>query len=288
MPRRWIITTAALVALVPATAGILGGWRASRQLNETFEVQVEHLPADLDVDLDRGQALAAATCGVCHGEDLGGRALFDDPMLGHIDAPNLTRGRGGIGATLDDDALLRAVRQGVAADGRSLVVMPSQDFGGMSAADLASLFAAVRAAPPIDRATDPPRFTPFGRALIGLGAFGDLRAAPKTRHRDPMVAATPDDPARRGAYFVRAASCRSCHGEDLRGGRDPNPDAPPGPDLTRTGRLASWGEADFLRALREGVRPDGSSIDPEFMPWQGFGAAPDADLRAVWAYLQSQ
>ena len=63
------------------------------------------------------------------------------------------------------------------------------------------------------------------------------------------------------------------------------PDLPLASNLTPAG-LGAWTEADFVRALREGRRPDGSAIN-EFMPWRGYGAMTDSELRALWLYLRS-
>jgi hypothetical protein len=50
--------------------------------------------------------------------------------------------------------------------------------------------------------------------------------------------------------------------------------------------LSDWTEADFIRAMREGKRKDGTAIS-EFMPWRAYGQMSDAELRAIWAYLQT-
>jgi hypothetical protein len=60
---------------------------------------------------------------------------------------------------------------------------------------------------------------------------------------------------------------------------------PPAANLTPAG-LGSWTENDFVRALREGRRPDGSAIN-EFMPWRSYASMSDLDLKALWLYLRS-
>lgn len=50
--------------------------------------------------------------------------------------------------------------------------------------------------------------------------------------------------------------------------------------------LKGWTEEDFIRALREGKRKDGSAIS-EYMPWKAYGQMSDAELKAIWAYLQT-
>ena len=63
------------------------------------------------------------------------------------------------------------------------------------------------------------------------------------------------------------------------------PGTPPVANLTPTG-VGAWSEADFLRAMREGKRPDGSATD-EFMPWRTFAQMTDIELQAIWQYLKT-
>jgi cytochrome c553 len=89
-----------------------------------------------------------------------------------------------------------------------------------------------------------------------------------------------------GAHLAQA--CRGCHGATLSGGKVPgDPHMPIVANLTphETG-LKSWSEADFVRALREGKRPDGSAIS-EYMPWQAYASLSDTQIKAIWAYLHS-
>jgi cytochrome c553 len=85
-----------------------------------------------------------------------------------------------------------------------------------------------------------------------------------------------------------AQVCRGCHGPHLSGGKlDGDPDMPLVANITphETG-LKSWSEGDFIRALREGKRKDGTAIN-KAMPWQAYGQMSDTELKAVWAYLQT-
>ena len=50
--------------------------------------------------------------------------------------------------------------------------------------------------------------------------------------------------------------------------------------------IGNWTEADFMRALRTGLTPDGRVLDP-FMPWGAFQGLTDTDLKAIWAYLRT-
>jgi hypothetical protein len=53
---------------------------------------------------------------------------LDDLSIGRIVAPNLTRGRGGVGNTLSPSDFARAIRYGVDPMGRPLLAMPSDDY----------------------------------------------------------------------------------------------------------------------------------------------------------------
>jgi mono/diheme cytochrome c family protein len=110
----------------------------------------------------------------------------------------------------------------------------------------------------------------------------------------PAGAADPD-PAR-GAYLAAAAGCETCHtdkehhGPPYAGGRALetqfgtfySPNITPDPE---TG-IGDWSEAQFLRALREGVGPDGANYFPVF-PYPSFTGITDEDARAIKAYLFS-
>src|SRR5690606_10463369 len=86
-----------------------------------------------------------------------------------------------------------------------------------------------------------------------------------------------------------ANGCIGCHGPNLSGGKiavgPPNwPDAAnltPPPD----GHVAKWTEADFMRAIREAKRPDGSELNP-VMP-RVFAHMDDTELKAIWKYLET-
>ena len=106
--------------------------------------------------------------------------------------------------------------------------------------------------------------------------------------------AAAQDIVARGAYLLRAAGCVSCHtvpgGVALAGGRAMS--TPFGtfytPNITpdRETGIGGWTDADFLRALREGVRPDGARYFPVF-PYPSFTGISDEDGLAIKAYLFS-
>jgi mono/diheme cytochrome c family protein len=102
--------------------------------------------------------------------------------------------------------------------------------------------------------------------------------------------------ARRGEYLAQAGGCLGCHTEKkegavpFAGGRALHTPFGTfyGPNLTPhpVSGLGKWSEADFVRAMREGVRPDGAHYFPAF-PYPSFTRITDADLRDLWAYLRA-
>jgi cytochrome c553 len=212
--------------------------------------------------------------------------VADDPMIGRIHGPNLTRGRGGIGATLDDEAWIRAIRHGVGRNGRGLLLMPAEDYAAFSRADLGGLIVFAKSVPPVDREWSAPRLGPLGRFLVAIGEI-ELSA-----DRIDHAAVTPSEvPVGESPEYGRylAMSCTGCHGADLSGGRIAGapPDWPPARNLTPdpASGLKSWTQADFFNALRAGRRPDGAEIHPA-MP-RSFGLMTDEEIRALWMYLET-
>ena len=111
-----------------------------------------------------------------------------------------------------------------------------------------------------------------------------------------LVAAAQAPDARRGEYLAAAGGCLGCHTEAAEGatpyaggralktpfGTFYGPNLTPHPE---TG-LGRWSEADFVRAMREGRRPDGAHYYPAF-PYTSYTRIPDAELRDLWAFLRS-
>lgn len=285
---RWVLRiAAALVALVLLAAATL--WLLSnRALARRYDVTAETISVPGDsAALERGRHLASAIgkCVDCHGENLGGTVMDMGPF-GSFSPPNLTAGRGGNPARTDAD-WVRAIRHGVGDGGRPLVFMPSLAFHPMNEADLAALIAYLKSVPPVDTMLPPTRLGPIARLVLALTPE-KLLAAAAIDHAAPFPAAVPPGPtAAYGAYLADIGGCTYCHGTNLKGGiHEGPPEVPPSADLTPAGKLGSWSEEDFRKALREGLRPDGSVIDP-FMPWRLTRLMTDEEIGAVWAYTRT-
>lgn len=58
------------------------------------------------------------------------------------------------------------------------------------------------------------------------------------------------------------------------------------PNITPAGRVSDWSDEELARAIREGLRPDGSLIGPP-MPFAMYRQIADDDLAAIVAYLRT-
>lgn len=283
------IAALVVVVLLAVAVGVLY-LRGQSRFQQTYAVPNDAVAIPDDAaSLARGQHLAAMLCSGCHGENLAGTDFFDDASLGVIHASNLTSGQGGIGAAFTDADFVRILRHGVRPDGTSVFVMPAKDFHYLSDADLGSLIAYLRSAPPVDQAWGPKHFTLLGNVLIGVGAFDNLLMAEQIDHSGPRpVAPAIGVTEEYGDYLTRLNGCRQCHGQQLSGGKVDDPTINMlSPNLTPGGELAAWSEADFVQTLRTGVTPAGRPLS-EVMPWKLYGSQmSDDELRAVFRYLQS-
>lgn len=281
----WLI--AGLLVLVAGAVAVVYG-KSEARLKRAYTVDVPAIQVPTDAAaIARGRHIAATRgCADCHGPDLGGAKVIDDPAMGRIHGPNLTRGRGGLPASYTSADFVRAIRHGVAADGHGLFLMPSTDYARFTENDMADLIAYVKSVPPVDRESVPLTIGPVARALM---VAGKIRLSAEvinhaTVRPDVVV---PGVTVEYGRYL--AVGCTGCHGPRFAGGKIDvgPPDWPPAANLTPhpSGHLAQWSEADFIRALRTARRPDGSALNP-VMP-RASGQLDDTELKAIWAFLRT-
>ena len=102
-----------------------------------------------------------------------------------------------------------------------------------------------------------------------------------------------DELLQHGQYIFFAAGCISCHTVDLplAGGRaidSPfgtfySPNITPHPEYG----IGNWTHEDLIRALREGISPEGEHYYPAF-PYPSFTRMTRRDIMALYAYLMAQ
>jgi cytochrome c553 len=291
---KWIGTVlAGLLTLIPGLLLVLTliGYG---KLNQPHTNPVANIHvAGTAAQIARGQQLAHI-CAGCHSDNrdlplsgLNMGAKFGLPPVGTLYAPNLTPS-GNIKDWTDGE-VIRAIREGVHKNGRSLLVMTAGNFRYMSDDDVQAVVAYLRSQPATGGPTPDNQLNVLGAVFINLVDF--RTAQPPIGH---VAAPRPGTPAY-GKYMVDIIGCRDCHGDQLQGGASGQPGPPAGPNLTKI--VPSWTAEQFLTFFNTGRRPDGSpvptltlpdgSTEPR-MPWnQVRASSTDDELRDIYNYLHS-
>jgi len=257
--------------------------------------------------LARGKYLVnhVADCFGCHsridwkksvmpirGTEGGGGEIPDDNLPFKVYPPNISPDPETGAGKWTDEQFIRALRQGIGNDGRTLVpFMPYRVFRNMSDEDLFSIIVYIRSISPVrnkvPRTPWPKEITDYWKPLPPLSA--------------PVAPPDFANPAKRGEYLVQAvADCAGCHtpvnqvlaplpGLDFAGGlmlhgpwgKVASANLTPDPS-----GIVHYDEPMFLKTIRtgkvNGVRPLNN-----IMPWQHFRNMTDADLKAVYAFLRT-
>ncbi len=288
------VVVCGLLTLIPATLLVLGlvgfGKLNEQHANPVPDVTV----AKSATQIARGEQLAHV-CMSCHSTNnelpLTGTnfaAKFGLPPIGTLYAPNLTPG-GNIDNWTDGE-LIRAIREGVHKNGRSLLIMPATDFRNLSDDDVQALVAYLRTQPPTGDPTPPNQLNLFGALFTNLADF--RTAQPPVSN----VTAPPPGSADYGKYMVNILGCHDCHGDQLQGKVDNGqPGPPPGPNLTLI--VPKWTHEQFMDFFNQGALPGGSTVPTltlpsgftePMMPWPMVRAATtDAELSDMYDYLHS-
>jgi cytochrome c553 len=192
-----------------------------------------------------------------------------------------------VGGSLTHAQWVNAIRRGLGPDGRSLRFMPAEAFQVMSDQDVGALVAYLERLPPVDHEVPRSRVGPLGRVIIMKGKSPLLTAEIVDHNRRPAARVKRGVTPEYGYYLARLGGCIGCHGRDLAGRRVPGAPAsvPTASNLTPAG-IGRYSEGDFIRALRDGTRPDGRPIDP-FMPLSSTRRLTDDEIRAIYAYLRT-
>lgn len=210
----------------------------------------------------------------CHKPDLSGQVWFDEPFVGRAITANLTE----VSRAYTNAQLERAIRHGIAADGRNLIGMPSDMFYHLSDRDLAAIIAFLRSAPPASDTLPATRIGPLGYFGLASGKFKPVAAL--IDHQAPRLPdwQRADGPVVGGRYLATTI-CTECHGMDLNGF--------PGdtPSLTV---VAGYSLEAFTILMRTGVPLDERELGlMKTVALSRFSYFTDTEIAAVYAYLRT-
>jgi len=270
---------------------------------EKIDFKVEKTPERVA----RGAKLATLLCANCHLNPttgkFTGKHMVDAPkQFGDIYSRNITQSTvKGIGKWRDAD-IAYLLRTGVRPDGQYYPPWMAK-LPHMSDDDIASIIAFLRSDDP---RVAPADIDPPGRTQPSfLTKFLSHVAFKKIPYPDhPITAPLRSDKVAYGKYIVVGLECFACHSADFKtndsvhpeqsagylGGGNPvlGLDGMPVPSANLTPDdatgIGKWSEADFVRAVREGVRPDGHILRYPMVPMASLD--PD-EVAAIYAYLRT-
>jgi len=255
----------------------------------------------------RGHKLSNLLCAECHMDPttrkLTGKRMSEAPdEFGPIFSRNITRDvEHGVGGWSDGE-LAYLLRTGIARTGQYIPPYMAK-LPHLADEDLHSIIAYLRSDDPqvAAAAIDPPGVTQpsFMTKLLSHVAF-----RPLPYPTEPIPLPNERDELSFGRYLVTNLDCWTCHSEDFKTLNVLEPEKTPGflgggnPVLDLSHRvvptanitfdeetgIGRWSKADFIRAMRSGVRPDGRPI---LFPMGVTPELTDAELSAIYAYLAS-
>jgi len=296
-------TLLAIALLVAAAAGYIALSGIPHYTPGKVQLTVDVTPERVA----RGRRTADMLCIACHMDadtgKLSGHRMPDlPPQFGVAYSANITQDREtGIGAWTDGE-IAYLLRTGIKRDGSYappwMVKLPN-----LADEDLKDVIAFLRSddplLAPVRHATRPSEPSFLTKFLCRI-AF-----KPLPWPQQPIARPEPSDPVAVGRYLVNShALCFGCHSADFATVDDLHPERSAGylgggnamPDLSgrkvltanltfdeATG-LGTWSEADFVRAVRYGVRPDRSVLVYPMVPYPELT---EGDARAIYAYLRT-
>lgn len=275
---KWVgIVLGSVVGLIVVAALVLFALGSSR-LNGTYKAPDTLASGFGDsASLARGEHIMRIhSCQVCHGERLEGSVFLDIPPAFAV-ASNLTPGRGGVGEAYSGEDWDRAIRYGIRPDGKMILpFMPYNLFNKLNDVDAGHLAAYLESLQPVDNELPPSRAKFLGKIIFAI-------ENPLPGKRAAAVPVLEPAPTAEYGKYIASTTCVECHGDQLQGGRHPDPSAPAAPALHRTG---NWTAGEFALALRTGRTPE-RQISDQYMPWKYYAHLTDTEVAALQAYIKT-
>ncbi len=281
---RWLIQTVGAMTVVLALSSAAVFTLSELQLRDREAVhQFSTTIPDDKASIERGRRIARTRgCFGCHGQQLEGKDFggqWDWPK--RAVAPNLAS----YARDYDAQTIETAIRQGIGADGRELMSMPSFNFARLRDDDLAALIAYLRAAPVVE--------VPLPRPALGWGVRWDIARGREMSMADwvamvPPLHIDPElQPKMAEGEYLAMTMCNECHGLDLRGesyysGLDGGPATP---DLAI---VVAYDRGQFEALIESGYALGGRKLGlMALVAADRFPSLSDSEVDSLHAFLQS-
>jgi mono/diheme cytochrome c family protein len=272
---RWIGVGLGSVAGLAIVAYAVVYVLSERVLQHTYAVPTVAISIPTDpASIIEGRRLAIVhgCFNDCHGKQVEGAVMFDQPMIGRIVAPNLTAAV----SKYSDSELVGVIRNGVRPGGRSMMVMPSEAFVLLTDEDVGRIIAFLRSLPALEGPGPSVSLGPLGRLGVVVGQFKTV--AQLIAETVPPPEATNEEAAR-GRYLARTI-CASCHGTSLGGASNPEFTSP------SLQLVAAYSPEAFSQLMRSGVALGGRNLRT-MSPFarEHLSHLTDSEIAALYSYL---
>lgn len=277
--------------LVLAVAGLVGWGYAgiAGKMKKTYDIPPVKLsrPASTG-NVARGRYLTTVrmTCVECHGDDLAGGTVIEDPMAGNLYGRNITPFKL---KDWTDGEIARVMKHGLDRNGHALRIMPAEDYQHMSETDMIDIIAYLRTVPAVAKPDRDSNVGPLMAVLISAGQVAQGFPAESVDHDRPFPPPVREAVTVEFGRYIYNNTCVGCHRPDHKGGKIKGtpPDWFPAANLTQDA-LAGWTEADFIKTLKTGVNPSGSALrNPMTLILKYTPKFSDTELKALWKYLKT-
>ncbi len=208
-------------------------------------------------------------CIGCHGANLQGTNLNEDPKDDAMYAPNITLLLG----KYNDDELDKLIRHGRPRDGRTFWFMPVESYQFLSDADFGALVAYLRTVKPAGRPLPPFKLNRAQLKDVQAGNLGSAQAQIRKYREHPPA----DLGAQHawGRYMVQT-TCTTCHNNALQGWPNFTPDL----DIAGT-----YSKAELTALLANGQSKTGKDVGMSGVARRQFSHLTPREREAIVDYI---
>lgn len=256
----------------------------SKKLYSPPQVNIHDDVMKADINHGKRVFVVRAGCAECHGDNLAGKTVIDDPAIGRIIGANITPYKL---KDWTDDQVAVAIRYGIGREGRTLRGMPSMDNAGFSRSDIAAMIAYIRSVPAVETQHEANRFGPIAKVMGVLGQMPIVFPAEVIDQSKSFEEKPVEGPTHEFGKYL-ANSCTGCHGEKFTGGPIPGGDPSwPAAANIRLGQNSIWTEESFRKMLTSGISPISQAELRPPMPVALLKQFNETESKALWLFLSS-